>query len=150
MRILRSTSLLLVAGLLPVFAPGGAAAAAPPPTLVDIRASHHPGFDRIVYEFENGLPSTHRVRYVRRLIADPSGRPVPIAGRAILRVRFERARAHAAGTATAPSRQAFALPNIMTTVRAGDFEAVTSYGIGLAKRTAFRVFTLRNPSRVVI
>ena len=38
----------------------------------------------------------------------------------------------------------------MTTVRAGDFEAVTTYGIGLAKRTDFQVFTLQNPSRVVI
>ena len=38
----------------------------------------------------------------------------------------------------------------MTTVRAGDFEAVTTYGIGLAKRTPFTVSTLHDPSRVVI
>jgi hypothetical protein len=49
-----------------------------------------------------------------------------------------------------PERKAFPLPNIMTTVRAGDFEAVTTYGIGLAKRTPFQVSTLQNPSRVVI
>jgi len=51
---------------------------------------------------------------------------------------------------TAPGKVAFALPNVMTVVRSGDFEAVTSYGIGLAKRETFKVFTLRNPSRLVV
>jgi hypothetical protein len=44
----------------------------------------------------------------------------------------------------------FALPNLMTAVRAGDFEGVTTYGLGLAKRTGFQVFTLQNPARVVV
>lgn len=151
MRTFRLASLFFVtfvvtAGLAPV------RATAPPdtPTLVAIRASHHPGFDRIVYEFEGGLPSSHRARYVDRLIADGSGLPVRIAGRAVLSVRFEPALAHDAQGPTVPRRKAFALPNVMTTVRAGDFEAVTTYGIGLAKRTAFNVFTLANPSRVVV
>jgi hypothetical protein len=117
---------------------------------VQIRAGHHPGFDRIVFEFKGGLPSSHRVQYVDRLVGDASGLPVPIAGRAILQVRFAPARAHDAAGSTVRPRQAFALPNIMSSVRAGDFEGVTSYGIGLAKKTRFNVFTLRGPSRVVI
>ena len=48
-----------------------------------------------------------------------------------------------AGPPTVPRRTAYALPNVMTTVRAGDFEAVTTYGIGLAKRTPFEVSTLQ-------
>jgi hypothetical protein len=47
-------------------------------------------------------------------------------------------------------RVAFALPNVMSVVRAGDFESVLTYGIGLAKSTTFHVFTLASPSRVVI
>jgi hypothetical protein len=117
---------------------------------VAVRASHHPGFDRIVYQFEGGLPASHQVRYVDLLLGDGSGLPVRIAGRAILSVRFEPAQAHDAQGQTVPRRKAFALPNIMTTVRAGDFEAVTTYGVGLAKRTPFHVFTLQDPSRVVI
>jgi len=151
MRTFRLTSLvflacLVAAGLAPV------RATVPPdtPTLVSIRASHHPGFDRIVYQFEGGLPASHKVRYVDTLIADGSGLPVRIAGRAILSVRFAPAQAHDAQGVTAPRRKAFPLPNILTTVRAGDFEAVTTYGIGLAKKTAFNVFTLDDPSRVVI
>jgi hypothetical protein len=122
----------------------------PVPTLVDIRAAHHPGFDRIVFEFAGGLPDTHRVRYVRRIIADASGRPVRVAGRARLRVVFSPADNHDASGPTTRRRTTYDLPNIMTAVRAGDFEAVTTYGIGLAKRTPFEVFTLRGPARVVI
>jgi hypothetical protein len=129
------------------------ATAAPPavPTLIGIRAAHHPTFDRIVFDFRGGLPASHTAGYVPQLIGDPSGLPVPIAGRAILEVRLEPANAHDdAGNVTAPGRIAFGLPNIVTAVRAGDFEAVTTYGIGLAKRQPFRLFTLSKPDRVVI
>ncbi len=121
------------------------------PLLVGIRASHSRGFDRVVFEFAGPLPSRRTVGYVDRLIGDPSGLPVRIAGRAILAVSFHRAAAHnTAGKVTAPGRVAFALPNVIDVVRSGDFEAVASYGIGLSKRTSFHVFTLARPSRVVI
>lgn len=151
MRIPRLLPLAVLAALVMPATPSGSAATAPAvPTLVGIRAAHHPGFDRVVFEFRGGLPSSRRVRYVDHLLADASGLPVRIAGRAVLRVRFEAARAHDAGGATAPGRTAFALPDVMTTVRAGDFESVTTYGIGLAKRTHVHVFTLAHPSRVVV
>ena len=122
------------------------------PTLVAVRAAHREGVDRVVFEFRGGLPEQREVRYVDRLFADGSGRRVRVAGQALLRVRFEHARAHTDdGAATAaPRRVAFALPNAMTAVRAGDFEAVVTYGLGLARRTAVRVTTLRSPDRVVI
>jgi hypothetical protein len=90
------------------------------------------------------------VRYVRRIVADAPGLPVRVAGRARLRVVFSPADNHDASGPTTRARTTYALPNIMTAVRAGDFEAVTTYGIGLAKRTPFTVFTLRHPARVVI
>jgi hypothetical protein len=122
------------------------------PTLVDVRAGHRNGWDRVVFEFEDALPPPPRVRYVDRLVADGSGLPVRVAGRAVLRVRFEPAQAHTdTGAPTgAPRRVAFTLPNVMTAVRSGDFEAVTTYGLGVAKRTPFRVTTLTGPSRVVV
>lgn len=137
---------LVAAGL----APAGAQAPPDTPTLVGIRATHHANVDRIVYRFDGGLPFDTQVRYVNRLFADGSGRLVRVPGQAILRVRFEGAHAHDAQGQTAPRRKAFALPNVMNTVRAGDFEAVTTYGIGLAKRTDFQVSTRSNPTRVVI
>ena len=142
---------VLTAGSSAQVAPSHVAATATAARLVAVRAAHHPGFDRIVFEFSGPSPSRQHVRYVNRLIADPSGRPIPIAGRAILAASFFPATAQGgAASVTAPERAAFALPNVMTVVRAGDFESVLSYGIGLAKRTTFHVFTLTNPSRVVI
>ena len=120
------------------------------PTLVAIRAAHHPGFDRIVFQFTGGLPTSHHVQYVDVLRGDASGLPIPVAGRAILSVGFDGAQAHDSQGPTVPARKAFALPNIMTTVRAGDFEAVTTYGVGLAKRSPFTVSWLHDPDRVVI
>ncbi len=120
-------------------------------TLVRIRAAHHSGLDRVVFEFRGGLPASRQVSYVPRLVEDASGLPVRIAGRALLKVRMEPAQAHDdTGNPTAPARLAVALPNVMNVVGAGDFEAVTTYGIGLAKRTPFTVFTLTKPSRLVI
>lgn len=149
--VLRVLALLLVGLTGAAAVPAGATHPPPTPTLVAVRAAHHPGFDRIVYEFRGGLPADVRVGYVDELLGDFSGLPVRIAGRAILRVSLEPARAHdSRGRVTAPARRSFALPNIMTTVRAGDFEAVTTYGIGLARRTRFHAFTMRDPDRVVI
>ena len=160
MKLLRIVIMVLFGGLLGSALVSVAASGTPRarvaqqpqvPTLVGIRAAHHPGFDRLVFVFRGGVPASHRVAYVLRLVADPSGQPVRIAGRAFLRVRFEPTDAHDASAApTVPARRSFPLPNVITTVRAGDFEAVTSYGVGLAKRTPFHVFTLTRPERVVV
>ena len=147
----RPVLLALAAALVvPLVASSPAPAAPPPvPTLVGIRAAHDDGVDRVVFEFAGGLPQV-RAGYVDELIGDASGLPVRIAGRAILRLRFAPADAHDADGPTVTGRRAFALPNVMTAVRAGDFEAVTTYGLGLAKRSPFEVSTLRSPARVVV
>jgi hypothetical protein len=159
MKLSSLLSLVLVL-LLPalVASPSGGAAhpvaSAPPPTpvLVAVRAAHRDGVDRVVFEFRGGLPAQRQVDYVDRLFADGSGRRVRVAGQALLRVRFEPAQAHTddGSPTAAPRRVAFRLPNVMTAVRAGDFEAVTTYGLGLAKQTRVRVTTLQAPPRVVV
>ena len=149
-------ALVLAAPLLALGpASSGAERTSPAPTnpvLVAVRAAHRGGVDRVVFEFRGGLPATRQVGYVDRLFADGSGRRVRVAGRALLRVRFERAQAHTddGSPTAAPRRVAYALPNVMTAVRAGDFEAVTTYGLGLARRTPVRVATLQAPPRVVV
>jgi hypothetical protein len=160
MRVRRVLSSLLAVALAPPLlaasgsdAAGVAPAAAPStPVLVAVRAAHVGAVDRVVFEFRGELPTDRRVGYVDKLFADGSGRRVRVAGRALLRVRFERAQAHTAAGATtaAPRRVAYALPNVLTAVRSGDFEAVTTYGIGLARRTPFTVSTLQSPPRVVV
>ncbi|KAA9373706.1 hypothetical protein F5972_34590 [Microbispora cellulosiformans] len=133
--------------------PGAATrAAAPVATLVGVRASHHPGLDRVVFEFRGPLPARRSAGYVSRLIADGSGDTIPVAGDAILGLRFERAVGHdGSGASThGPARETFALPEVIQVVRAGDFEAVLTFGIGLARKAPYRVYTLTRPSRVVV
>lgn len=156
MRLPRVMLLLLVAGLVaPVSGTAGtagAAGAAPAvPLLVAVRAAVHPGFDRVVFEFRGGLPGDRSVQYVPELLGDASGLPVPVAGRAVLQVRFSPAQAHDdAGQATVPERTAFALRNVVEVVRAGDFEAVTTFGVGLLRQRPYHVFTLSGPPRLVV
>lgn len=133
-------------------APQAQRAAAPPyPTLVGVRAVHRGAFDRVVFKFRGSLPMV-RTRYVDELIADGSGKRVRIAGRAILQVTFEPARAHTAqGAATAaPRRRAFALPNVMTAVRSGDFEGQVNYGLGLARKSPVKVTSVPAKRRVIV
>lgn len=118
--------------------------------LVDVRVGSHPGFDRVVFEFDGPLPTDHDVRYVRSLRRGGSGHAVRVPGRAVLQATFQGARLYRAGEPTAPLRRAHATTNVATTVSAGEFEAVVPYGVGLMKREPFTVTTLRNPSRVVV
>jgi hypothetical protein len=146
-------SVLVVVGALvvPVLGAANAGAAPAVPRLVAVRAGHHGDVDRVVFEFRGGLPAERSAAYVPRLVADPKGTPVRIAGRAILQVRLFQAAGHTeSGVATAPTRVAFPLPNVMTAVQSGDFEAVLTYGLGLARRTHVRVTTLHRPPRVVV
>jgi hypothetical protein len=123
-------------------------------TLVAIRAAHHaetsPKYDRVVFEFSGAVPLL-RIEYVKELIGDGSGLPVPIAGRSILLVQFTPARAHSdGGQATAPNRMAPNLPLVKAIVSAGDFEGVVAYGIGLGRKVHTRILTMDNPNRLVI
>ena len=118
-----------------------------------IRAAHHPEatskYDRVVFEFNGPLPLL-RIEYVQQLIADGSGLPIPMAGRAIILVQFTPAQAHDEGQATAPGHMKPKLPVVKEIVSAGDFEGVVTYGIGLGKKATTRILTLENPNRLVI
>src|SRR5690349_8768307 len=112
-------------------------------TLAAIRAAHHSEaaqkYDRVVFEFNGPVPLM-RLEYVKDLIADGSGLPVAVAGRAILCAQFSPAYAHdAGGQVTAPQRMKLTMPLVKEIVSAGDFEAVVTYGIGLSRKAETRI-----------
>ncbi len=47
-------------------------------------------------------------------------------------------------------RRTFALPNLIQVVSAGELELYMRFGVGLARKEPFHVFTLTHPSRLVI
>lgn len=127
-----------------------------PPTalLVDVRTGLQEGFDRIVFEFEEGLPG-YRIEYVEPPIeADPSGLPVEIAGSAFLKVTLRSAAGFDPSTGDptydGPSEIAPGLPSLLEAERTGDFEAVLTWVLGLTEEVDFRVSALEDPFRVVI
>jgi hypothetical protein len=118
-----------------------------------IRAAHHPGFDRVVFGFDGPLPAQRSVRYVPHVVHDGSGEPVPVQGRAFLEVVLHGTIGHTedgSSTTYGAQERSFTTDNVIEVVNAGDFESVVSFGIGLASRQPFRVFTLSDPSRLVV
>ena len=154
MRRLRFAALFLaLAGL------GGLAVPATPvaastsvPLLTAIRAAHHPGYDRLVFEFRGPLPAHRTVRYVPQLYRDGSGLPVQGAGSARLLVSVRDAAGHnnANRVTYGPASRVYALPKVIQVKNIGDFESVLTFGVGLARQTPMHVHLLRQPSRVVV
>ena len=121
-------------------------------TLVGIRTAHHPGYDRMVFDFSGRLPAYRSVRWVDALYYDGSGQRAVVQGNAYLRVVLRYAVGHNdAGRVTyGPTTRGFALPGYVQLRTLGDFEGVLTFGIGVSRRTYARVFTLTSPSRLVI
>jgi len=110
----------------------------------------HATYDRFVVRARFATPG-YDVRYVRRVVADPSGRLVPLLGPQHIRVRFNLAAGHDnRGTNLLASTLTPGCPNLLQVKKAGDFEGVVSFGLGIKHMTGFRVFRLTNPTRVVI
>lgn len=128
------------------------AAAQTQTTLVAIRTAHHPGYDRMVFQFSGRLPDYRSVRWTDALYYDASGARAVVQGDAFLRVVLRYAVGHdASGRSTyGPTTQGFSLPGYVQLKALGDFEGVLTFGVGVARRTSARVFTLTGPSRLVI
>jgi hypothetical protein len=123
------------------------------PMLVAVRTGSHDGYDRLVLQFRNDLPSW-RVNYVDQ-VASESGETVPLEGAAFLYVDTHPASGH---EDTAPFKQTYTGPRTLSprypmlrqVAWVDDFEGHVGFGLGLQRRTGFRVLELREPARLAI
>jgi len=142
------------AGTLMTATAGAAAATRAPvtPALVQVTAQHYSGYDTLVFQFRGGVPAKYSARYVSKVTADPSGLPVNVVGSALLRVTFSSAAGHNAnGVVTyGPAQRTYAMPELIQVVKAGDFESVLSFGVGVAKAEPFRIYALPRAGQVVL
>jgi hypothetical protein len=123
------------------------------PMLVAVRTGSHDGYDRLVLQFRNDLPNW-RVNYVNQ-VASESGETVPLEGTAFLYVDTHPATGH---QDTAPFKQTYTGPHTLTphhpmlrqVAWVDDFEGHVGFGLGLQRRTGFRVLELREPARLAI
>ena len=115
-----------------------------------VSAACHSGFDRLVIRARSAKPG-YAVKYVSRIFEDGSGDPVSLLGTKRIRVYVRDARAHTqGGTNLVPDVVTPRCPNLRQIKNAGDFEGLVTLGLGLDRRTGFRVFRLTSPTRIVI
>lgn len=111
-----------------------------------VRVGSHTGCDRVVFEFAGPMPG-YSVRYVPTVTRDGSGLPVALSGSAFLEVvlRPTSTTTHAPQSSVTPG-----YAELRQVTGAGDFEGVTSYGVGLKSKQPFRAYRLASPNRLVI
>jgi len=122
-----------------------------------VAVAGHDGYDRVVFQFRNGLPG-YRVEYVEPpLREDGSGNVVNLDGDAFVVVRMEQASGfdlsvpEGALVYTGPRRISPDGTSVVREIaRTGDFEAVLTWAVGLAERVPFRVLRLESPARIVV
>ena len=121
--------------------------------ITDVRVGTHTGYDRVTFEFSGGIPQTVIDGVLPPFFADPSGLPLDVAGSAFLKVTMT------GGTTLMPDGSASyggstnvtpGLPQIVQLREGGDFEAISTWYIGLNGGACYRVLVLTDPARLVI
>ena len=116
-----------------------------PWTLASIRVGRHPGYDRIAFGFQGGIPD-YQVGYVDAVKAAETNQPIHLDGQAYLQVLLKPVNAHdqqGNPTVGAVARQHLVgYPTLTAYALTGDFEGYVSMALGLASKARFRVALL--------
>lgn len=121
--------------------------------ITDVRVGTHEGYDRVVFEFASGIPDAVIQGVLPPLYADPSDIEMDVAGSAFLRVTMHGAsKVSPEGGVTYSGSTNFApgFDRLVQLIEGGDFEAVSTWYLGLDGAGCYRVLTLASPSRLVI
>jgi hypothetical protein len=120
-----------------------------PPRFISYGVSEHARFDRVVFRLAGGLPQV-KASYVRSVHADASGLLVPLKGRAFVSVVLMNLDWSSPG---AVPPEPTLTPNlaVLTQMKpAGVFEGYFSFGLGLAYKDGYHIWTSRHPDRVIV
>jgi hypothetical protein len=133
----------------PVSGPGTIARA----QITDVRVGTHAGYDRVVFEFGNGIPEFALDEATPPLLKDPSGLPLDVRGNAFWQLVMQGGtKLSPTGPVTYIGKTDFkpGFPRLAELIEGGDFEAVSTWYIGLEAASCVRVVTLTDPARLVI
>jgi hypothetical protein len=119
--------------------------------LIDVRVGTHRGYDRVVFEFEAGVPAFILDQAIPPLVEDASGRELDIDGRAFWQlVMHDASRTDLDGDTSFTDTDFHPdFTKLTELVEGGDFEAVSTWYFGLDAKSCVRVLTLKDPSRLV-
>jgi hypothetical protein len=118
-----------------------------------IRAARHPGYDRVVFQFEGAEVPGYRIEYVREItLGETDDQYLTLQGGALVQATFQGSATedYRPGTQTVPDRLTPGLAQVRQIGLAEDWEGVVRLGIGLDHRAGFRVLELHDPPRVVV
>ena len=121
--------------------------------IVDVRVGTHDGYDRVVFEFEQGTPELTLDRAEPPFSEDASGLPMEVEGDAFLGLRMRGGSKQTdAGTSSydGPTDFSPGFPTLVHLIEGGDFERQSTWYLGLAGESCVRVLLLDAPPRLVI
>jgi hypothetical protein len=121
--------------------------------LTDVRVGTHGDYDRIVFEYQDGLPELEVAQATPPLLADASGMELDVAGNAFLRITLRGGTKQTnAGGSSYPGPTEFTpgFDRLVEMEEGGDFEAVNTWYVGMSGDACIRGFTLSDPPRIVI
>lgn len=121
--------------------------------ITGLRVGTDAAFDRIVFEFASGTPQTVIQAVLPPFYRDPSGLPLTVSGSAFLKVTMT------GGTKVSPAGgMTYAgatdlhpeFPQLVELIEGGDFEAISTWYLGLNGGGCIRAEALTGPSRLLI
>ena len=121
--------------------------------ILDVRVGEHAGYDRVVFEFQQGTPELTLDRANPPFARDGSGLPLDVEGESFLRLTMRGGSKQTdAGTSTYDGPTEFdpGFPMLVELVEGGDFERQSTWYLGLAEEACVRVLLLDEPPRLVI
>jgi len=121
--------------------------------IVDVRVGTHDGYDRVVFEFEQGTPELTLDRAEPPFTADGSGLPVEVGGDSFLGLVMRGGSKQTdAGTSSydGPTDIAPGFPTLVHLIEGGDFERQSTWYLGLTRESCVRLLLLDAPPRLVI
>jgi hypothetical protein len=121
--------------------------------IVDVRVGTHGGYDRVVFEFEQGTPEFTLDRAEPPFTQDGSGFPIEVEGDSFLGLVMRGGtRQTDEGTSSydGPSEFEPGFPVLRHLVEGGDFERQSTWYFGLDAEACVDVFLLDGPPRLVI
>jgi len=121
--------------------------------ITDVRVGTHDGYDRVVFEFEQGTPELTLDRATPPFTQDASGLPLDVDGSSLLRLTMRGGSKQTdEGTSSydGPTDLDPDLPVLVDLIEGGDFERQSTWYLGLTSEACVRILLLDDPARVVI
>lgn len=123
-----------------------------PVVLTDVDLGRHGTYDRVVLEVADGGHAGWQAEYVDQATAQGSGQTIDIEGDAILRLALSNMNLPTASDLdqVEPGTRYDGVGDIAEVYVGTTFEGITQVFVGVSAQTPFRVFSLDDPTRIVL